>query len=328
MSGTDGGDDLARRKAEAEIAKLEAEAAKAKREGRGIGAPIGVVVSVATVLTSLIIGGSQVWIAYQRGESERRLSEIDLGLKTTDFVLTRRDRFLAAPPEGQVAFVSLVVTIFPPDDARRLLMQLAQDLATQAASIATICSALGSLGPQGALSAERLGCTGDPAPPAPRAVASAPAPSADPAESEQVRTAEAARQAVQAVERRAVAQRTAADPCAGLPEPTETELRVFPHVLDRVDRTMVLESAALRAAIGWPLAPVQFVDLTWTRQEGEVRYYFPDQCRLAVDLAERFGNGLRAAGIDPPPFTPRYIGISYRNLPRGRIEVWIPPLGR
>ena len=119
MADTDGTDDLARRKAEAEIAKLEAEAAKARREGRGIGARIGVVVSIATVLTSLTIGGSQVWIARERSESDRRLAEIDLGLKTAGFVLERRERFLAAPPEGQVAFVGLVVHIFPPADARR-----------------------------------------------------------------------------------------------------------------------------------------------------------------------------------------------------------------
>lgn len=316
MADTGGTDDLARRKAEAEIAKLEAEAAKARREGRGIGPRIGVVVSVATVLTSLTIGGSQVWIAREKSESDRRLAEIDLGLKTAGFVLERRERFLAAPPEGQVAFVGLVVHIFPPEDARRLLAQLGQDLASQAASIAAICSALGRLGGAGAESAAVLRCTGEPAP---VTVAARP----EPAE------AAVARREAEAIERRAAAQEAAADPCAGLPEPSERELRVFPHVTARPDRVFVQErTAQLAQGIGWPLAGVEFVDLRWTRPDGEIRYYFPDQCRLAVQLGERLDRALRAAGLrDPPRFAVRYIGINYRNLPRGRIELWLPPLG-
>ncbi len=308
MTDTGGTDDLARRKAEAEIAKLEAEAAKARREGRGIGARIGVVVSVATVLTSLTIGGSQVWIAREKSESDRRLAEIDLGLKTTGFVLERRERFLAAPPEGQVAFVGLVVHIFPPADARRLLAQLGQDLASQAAAIAAICSALGRLGDIGAQTAEQLRCTGEPA---------LPAEAAD-------------RHEAEAIERRAAAQGAAPDPCADLPEPSEPELRVFPHVTARQDRVYLLErSAELAQAIGWPLAGVEFVNISWTRPDGEVRYYFPDQCRLAVQLRERFKRALRAGGLrEPPQLSVRYIGINYRNLPRGRIEVWLPPLTR
>ncbi|WP_019015974.1 hypothetical protein [Elioraea tepidiphila] len=315
MTDTGGTDDLARRKAEAEIAKLEAEAAKARREGRGIGPRIGVVVSVATVLTSLTIGGSQVWIAREKSESDRRLAEIDLGLKTAGFVLERRERFLAAPPEGQVAFVGLVVHLFPPADARRLLAQLGQDLASQAASIAAICSALGRLGEAGAESAAVLRCTGEPAP---MAVAAGPEPPA----------VLAARRDAEAMERRAAAQATAADPCASLPEPTERDLRVFPHVTARPDRVFVQERIDLLAqGIGWPVAGVEFVDIRWTRPDGEVRYYFPDQCRLAVQLSERFERALRTTGLrEPPRLSVRYIGINYRNLPRGRIEVWLPPL--
>lgn len=315
MADTNGTDDLARRKAEAEIAKLEAEAARARREGRGIGARIGVVVSIATVLTSLTIGGSQVWIARERSESDRRLAEIDLGLKTAGFVLERRERFLAAPPEGQVAFVGLVVHIFPPADARRLLAQLGQDLASQAASIAAICSALGRLGEPGTETAAQLRCTGEPAPVQPETRPEPPA-------------AAAARRDAEAMERRAAAQETAADPCAGLPEPTERDLRVFPHVTARQDRVLIQErSAQLAQGIGWPLAGVEFVDIRWTRPDGEIRYYFPDQCRLAVQLGERLDRALRAAGLrEPPRLAVRYIGINYRNLPRGRIEVWLPPL--
>jgi hypothetical protein len=315
MTDTAGTDDLARRKAEAEIAKLEAEAAKARREGRGIGPRIGVVVSVATVLTSLTIGGSQVWIAREKSESDRRLAEIDLGLKTAGFVLERRERFLAAPPEGQVAFVGLVVHLFPPADARRLLAQLGQDLASQAAAIAAICSALGRLGDIGAQTAEQLRCTGEPAPPRD---AARPEP---PAEAAYRREAEA-------MERRAAAQGAAPDPCAGLPEPSEPELRVFPHVTARQDRVFLQERTALLAQeVGWPVAGVEFVDIRWARPDGEVRYYFPDQCRLAVQVSERFGRALRAGGLrEPPRLSVRYIGINYRNLPRGRVEVWLPPL--
>lgn len=317
MADTDGTEDLARRKAEAEIAKLEAEAAKARREGRGIGARIGVVVSVATVLTSLTIGGSQVWIAREKSENDRRLAEIELGLKTAGFVLERRERFLAAPPEGQVAFVGLVVHLFPPEDARRLLARLGQDLASQAASIAAICSALGRLGEAGAESAALLRCTGEPAP---VMVAARPEPP----------EAVVARREAEVIERRAAAQEAAPDPCAGLPEPSEQALRVFPHVTARQDRVLVQEhAAALAREIGWPVAGVEFVDISWTRPEGEIRYYFPDQCRLAVQLSERFDRALRGAGLrQTPRLSVRYIGINYRNLPRGRIEVWLPPLGR
>jgi hypothetical protein len=317
MADTGGPDDLARRKLEAEIAKLEAEAARAKREGRGIGARVGVVVSVATVLTSLTIGGSQVWLAREKSESDRRVAEIELGLKTTGFVLERRERFLAAPPEGQVAFVGLVVHIFPPEDARRLLAQLGQDLASQAASIAAICSALGRLGAIGAETANQLRCTGEPAPM--QVAVAAP-----------TLAAEAARREAEALERRAAAQEAAPDPCAGLPEPSERELRVFPHVVTRQDRVVFQERAPVLAReIGWPLAGVEFVDIRWTRADGEIRYYFPDQCRLAVQLSERLDRALRAGGLrEPPRFAVRYIGINYRNLPRGRIEVWLPPLGQ
>jgi hypothetical protein len=86
------------RSVEAEIAKLQAKAATARREGRDIGARIGMVVSVATMLTALTIGDTQVWIAREQSESDPRLAKIDLGLKTAGFVLERRERFLAAPP--------------------------------------------------------------------------------------------------------------------------------------------------------------------------------------------------------------------------------------
>lgn len=139
-----------------------------------------------------------------------------------------------------------------------------------------------------------------------------------------------ARREAEAIERRAAAQEASPDPCAGLPEPSEAELRVFPHVTARQDRVLVQENAAVLAReIGWPLAAAEFVEIGWTRADGEVRYYFPDQCRLAAELSRRLDRGLRVAGLArPPPITVRYIGINYRNLPRGRIEVWLPPLAR
>jgi hypothetical protein len=365
MADTDGTDDLARRKAEAEIAKLEAEAAKARREARGIGPRIGVVVSVATVLTSLTIGISQVWIAREKSKSDRRLAEIDLGLKTAGFVLERRERFLAAPPEGQVRFINLVQYMFPPADAARLLAQFGQDLASQAAPIAAICSALGRLGAAGTEAADQLRCTGEPAPMA-VAVRPAPPPAVHPPRNAEApvagvaplrpepppavpppRNAEApvamavprgpeppeaaaARRDAEAMERLAAAQEAAPDPCSGLPEPTERDLRVFLHVTRQQDRVLIQErAAALAHGIGWPLAGVEFVDIRWTRPDGEIRYYFPDQCRLAVQLLKRLDRALRAAELgDPPPLSVRYIGINYRNLPRGRIEVWLPPLAQ
>jgi hypothetical protein len=50
---------------------------------------------------------------------------------------------------------------------------------------------------------------------------------------------------------------------------------------------------------------------------------------LAVQLGERLDRALRAAELgNPPRLSVSYIGINYRNLPRGRIEVWLPPLAQ
>lgn len=309
MSGTDVDRDLARRRAEAEIAKLEAEAARARREGRGIGARVGVVVSVATVLTSLVIGGSQVWLAHLKDQNDRRLREVDLGLKTAEFVLEKQDTFLAVSADGQRAFVGLVVDVFPPEDARRVLRRFGRAV-TQAGPAAAVCSALTRLG--AAADAEALGCTGEPMP---AQLAQAPpttAPPAQPGTYEQM-------------ERRAVAQQRAPDPCADLPEPTEASLRVFIHAARDRDRVALQENATALAAIGWPVAPIETV-ARGAPSQPEVRYYFPDQCRLAGTLAERVATALEAVGAERAPVGLRYLGINYRNLPRGRIEVWLPAL--
>lgn len=304
--------DLARRRAEAEIAKLEAEAARARREGRGIGARVGVVVSVATVLTSLVIGGSQVWLAHLKDQNDRRLREVDLGLKTAEFVLAKQDTFLAVSADGQRAFVGLVVDIFPPEDARRVLRRFGRAV-TQAGPAAAVCSALTRLG--AAADAEALGCTGEPMP---VQIAQAPPTAAPPAQPAQP-------SAYERMERRALAQQRAPDPCADLPDPTERELRVFIHVARDRDRVLLLEHPRALATVPWPIAPIETV-AKGTPDQAEIRYYFPDQCRLAVALARWMAHGLEAAGARIGEVGVRYLGVNYRNLPRGRIEVWLPAL--
>jgi hypothetical protein len=70
--------------------------------------------------------------------------------------------------------------------------------------------------------------------------------------------------------------RSRPDPYSGLPESTERDLRIFLHVTARQDRVLIQERAtALAHGIGWPLAGVEFVDIRWTRPEGEIRSYFP-----------------------------------------------------
>jgi hypothetical protein len=107
-------------------------------------------------------------------------------------------------------------------------------------------------------------------------------------------------------------------------------MRIFLHVTARRDHVLIQERAtALAHGIGWPLAGVEFVDIRWTRPDTGSTPTFPDQCRLAVQLGERLDRALRAAGLrDPPRLSVSYIGINYRNLPRGRIEVWLPPLAQ
>lgn len=315
MAGTDTDQDLARRRLLAEIEKLEAEAARARREGRGIGPRVGVVVSVATVLTSLVIGGSQVWLAHLKDQNDQRLREVDLGLKTAEFVLEKQDTFLAVSADGQRAFVGLVVDVFPPEDARRVLRRFGRAV-TQAGPAAAVCSALARLGADA--DAEVLGCTGEPVP-----VQIAEAPIATPGPPAPASAERPVQVAAVAMERRAVAQQRAPDPCADLPEPTEATLRVFIHAARDRDRVMLQENAAALAAIGWPVAPIETV-VRGSPPQAEVRYYFPDQCRLAETLAGRVGKALEAAGAERTAIGLRYLGINYRNLPRGRIEVWLP----
>jgi hypothetical protein len=76
---------------------------------------------------------------------------------------------------------------------------------------------------------------------------------------------------------------------------------------------------ALRAkleAAGWSAPGIEAVP--GVRPRGDVRYYWPEQATCAAALAQSLAG---AVGIE---FTTVSLAGRYRNLPRGRMEIWLP----
>ena len=59
-------------------------------------------------------------------------------------------------------------------------------------------------------------------------------------------------------------------------------------------------------------------------KDGEVRYYYPDQEGCARALAEDVAAVLREAGLALDGLSVISLAGTYRNLPRGRMELWLP----
>ena len=76
------------------------------------------------------------------------------------------------------------------------------------------------------------------------------------------------------------------------------------------------------AAAGWSMTPLDAVDAV--PQRGEVRFYYPEQRSCAQALAEDAARALRRAGVETPGLGVISLAKAYRNLPRGRIELWLP----
>jgi hypothetical protein len=76
---------------------------------------------------------------------------------------------------------------------------------------------------------------------------------------------------------------------------------------------------ALRAkleAAGWSAPGIEAVQ--GVRPRGDVRYYWPEQADCAAALAQSL------AGAMGTEFTTVSLAGRYRNLPRGRMEIWLP----
>ncbi|MBP6999943.1 hypothetical protein [Amaricoccus sp.] len=82
-------------------------------------------------------------------------------------------------------------------------------------------------------------------------------------------------------------------------------------------RPRAAEARDLLLAAGWQVAEgLELVDAA--RTAGDVRFYWPEQADCAARLAE----ALQAAFGQP--FATISLAGRYRNLPRGRVEVWLP----
>ncbi|MBP7240396.1 hypothetical protein [Amaricoccus sp.] len=101
------------------------------------------------------------------------------------------------------------------------------------------------------------------------------------------------------------------DACGAAP-PT-----VFIQFVAEADRPRAAAARDLLLAAGWPVA--EGLDLVAAaRTAGDVRFYWPEQAACAARLAEALGSAFGS------PFATLSLAGRYRNLPRGRVEVWLP----
>lgn len=82
------------------------------------------------------------------------------------------------------------------------------------------------------------------------------------------------------------------------------------------DRAAAEAVRARLAAAGWTVPPID--EVAGTRPVGDVRYYWPEQAACAEALAASLGAALAA------PFAAISLAGRYRNLPRDRMEIWLP----
>ncbi|WP_138465212.1 hypothetical protein [Poseidonocella sp. HB161398] len=101
--------------------------------------------------------------------------------------------------------------------------------------------------------------------------------------------------------------------------PGEARPMVYPHAASEGDLGAAAQLATALQAKGWSLAEAE--PAPGASKYGDVRYFHAEQkdCaeRLAADVQEALGATSPLALID--------LGNSYRNLPRGRMELWLAP---
>ncbi len=103
-------------------------------------------------------------------------------------------------------------------------------------------------------------------------------------------------------------------------------LEVFAHIRAEGDRSNAEElRTELATAYGWHIDSIEAV--AGGTSVSDIRYYYEDQVGCATQLAADI------AAQRPDDARPRliFLGNSYRNLPRGRMELWLgdvsPPSG-
>jgi hypothetical protein len=113
-------------------------------------------------------------------------------------------------------------------------------------------------------------------------------------------------------------------PCADPAERPE----VFLHIVEPGDRAAANEIVEILSQRGWRFPGVELVEGAATR--GDVRFYHEDQRACAGRLAEAVREALpptpRAEALRERGLALISLENRYRNLPRGRVEVWLPDL--
>lgn len=294
----------------------------------------------------------------QRQEAERSIKCVEIGMKVAEFTQGQLAELLAAaasatPSDAAVRFENLVntnVRVFPPAEAAAILRALRPSLPSALPEgfsgralqsfddlIAELDERGGTAGcdrPQAiALFRAPIGDVQIAALPAPPPPAPAPAPPPVPLP---VPLQSPAPPAIAPAPRPAPVTPgqppSGADACPAVPErrADAPELVMFPHVLRAEDRDAARRIMVRASAIDPTLRreAVDNVDARNLRQRPEMRYYYPED-RLE---AERLVALIRRAACEEglgralEPLTAVYIGNTFRNLPRGRIELWFPAL--
>lgn len=290
----------------------------------------------------------------QRQEAERSIACVEIGMKVGEFTQKQLAELLAAtssatPTDAAVRFENLVnsnVRVFPPAEAAAILRALRPSLPSALPEgfsgralqsfddlIAELDARGGTAGcdrPQtialfsapirGAELAAVPGPAPTPPPPVPL-----PAPSPSPAPP----TIGPAPRPPPAAPGQPPSD---ADACPAVPQrrADAPQLVMFPHVLRAEDRDAARRILARASAID-PTLRREAVDNVEARNLGQrpqMRYYYPEDRVEAERLVALIQRAACAEGLGDAlePLTAVYIGNAFRNLPRGRIELWFPAL--
>jgi hypothetical protein len=106
-----------------------------------------------------------------------------------------------------------------------------------------------------------------------------------------------------------------------------TSGRIVLHYSDPDDQRTILD---LNAWLSETLKPLQVMrpEFVRVRSTGDVRYFFPDDEKLAVRVKDATEFALAQSGYKIPLKLLRRDAANYPNAQQGTVEVWLPALGR
>ena len=242
----------------------------------------------------------------ERNTSDTRLRCMDTALKAADYAAKLRDDFVKAGtnsnPERQVALMNVVIAVFPPGTARRILQAAASEGSTPAVQ-------------------QRYD------------EARTDLPSHDDVES--CPTSSLVLPGVPKEQTTLAALPTISftpQNCPPNPPAPPLGLTVFPQIVRPEDKAGAQQILAGLVQLV-PNTNVQAIESVPSRSpetaKAEIRYYYRDQ----ADTADRLRKLLAQVGClegrgGLGAFEARYIGDRFSNLPRDRMELWFPALNQ